>query len=191
MASTTYTLSKDHSFQANGRYPKGLEGEDPKDPRPAIRRLLELFREIQGLHQKFTAGDGQIVGVERSRLLGQVDAVIMTTVLLIRRHTDDGLVDLFPTDEPGPRFVLDLDSDGWNMQGNLPLRLASFQGTFPDFYRMEFSPPLKAFLEGYKAAATDGTVTQAEGAELLPRLRDILLVSLRLYFLLYYMKINS
>lgn len=191
MASTNYSLGKGASFQANGRYPGGLDGADPKDPRPAIRRLIELFAGIQAFHRKITAADGQIVGVERSRLLDHVDAMIRTTIVLLRKHSSGKTLDLVAEIGSPSRLLFDFDSDGWSLDGELPLRLSSFQGALPEFYRTEFCPPRKAFLEDYKSAAVDGLVSEDEESALVPRLRDILLVSLKLYFLLYYMRINS
>lgn len=191
MASTSYALDRSQVFQASGRYAKGLDGEDPKDPRPAIRRLIESFSAIQAFHRKITAGDGQIVGVERSRLLELVDAEILAAVALVRKCSASDAVDLSAEEGGHGRMLFDFDDDGWSLKGDMPLRLSAFRGTLPDFYRDEFCPPLRSFLEEYRTAAADGTVSPQEAATLGPRLRDILLVSLKLYFLLFYMRING
>jgi hypothetical protein len=191
MASTKYALSKDSNISATGRYPKGMEGEAPSDTRAAIGGLFELLAETKALHGKVVGRDGRIVGTERSRLLERIDAIVAAVILVIRKISGSARIDLATgTDFPGP-LTLDLDEDAWTLAGALPLRLASFEGSFEDFFRSEFSPLLQAFLGDYKVSALDGKISGEEADLLVARLRDILVNSLKMYFLLYHLRING
>jgi hypothetical protein len=137
------------------------------------------------------AGDGRIIGVERSRLLEFADQAVVAVIAVIRCVAEAPTVDLDAQGWKPRPLILHCQDEEWSLEGSIGLRLSSHEGGFRDFYRTEYAPRLRNFLEEYRRAAADGQLSDAERAAILPSLRELLGCAIKLYFLIYHMRIND
>ncbi len=191
MGSSRYNFGKNSIEGAYGRYPKGLEGQTPTDPRPAIQAMMDGYAQLLSLHRRVVGNDGRIIGTERSRLLDAIDSLALSVIMTLRKFSLADSVDLaYETDQAGP-LVLDFDKDDWALRGRLFLGFCRFSGGFSEYYREKLSPPFRDFLEEYKTHALDNQISELEAAAIILRLRDILFYVIKLYALVYHLEINE
>lgn len=191
MGSTRYIFERDELVAANGRYPKGLEGTSPEDVRPAMKELFERYATLQAFHRKATGDDGRLVGTERSRILDCADNVALAVIYLLRRVSRLESVVLGKPREGSPEPRLDFDTDGWIIEGRLPLRLPKEATDFASYCRDDLSAAIAEFLRDYKTACEDGAVSEGEREGISSRLVLVLVSCFRLYHLVYHMRING
>jgi hypothetical protein len=191
MENSNYDFGEDFYLKAKGRFGRGFKHTKGKDMHSILVSLVHLTNSIKKEYGKCVSNDGRIVGTERSVLLKKTDSLIQMIILCIRDFLLDETINIASDSGNSMQLTISFEQDAWSLTGMMPYNFLEYEGTLARYYQEVLLKNLTCFFLELKKASVDRVIASKEREIIISMLRDVLIGALKMYYLLYHLKINE